>query len=90
MKDGLITEELIEAAYRKLMPQTPDDDVEEAAGGVYAMIMGYDDFANLEGAINAYSAATEKRGFREGLIAGLRIAADEALLKELQARPAVH
>lgn len=90
MKDGLITEELIDAAYRRLMSQTPDARVEEAEEYAYALIEGYADFANLEEAINAYAAATEKRGFREGLIAGLRIASDAVLLKELQARGPIH
>lgn len=90
MKEEELTEETIDAAYRRLMPQGQDSKVEEAAGYVYALIKGYADFPNLEEAINAYSAATERRGFKEGLIAGLRIASNEALLRELQTRGPMH
>lgn len=90
MKEEELTEETIDAAYRRLMQQAPDARVEEAASYMYALIEGYDNFPNLEEAINAYSAATERRGFKEGLIIGLRMAEDANLLRDLQKKPPLH
>jgi len=88
--DRGISEETIDRLYIKLMPRTPDPRVERAAGRIYAMIRGYADFLNLEEAINGYSAATERRGFKEGLLAGMRRALDEDLLKEVDGLTATH
>ena len=85
-----ISEELIDEAYRKLMPQTPDARVEFAAASVYSMIKSNKDFLTLEEAINAYSTAAERRGFRVGLILGLTASSGGNLLKALRRAEAVH
>ena len=90
MKAIDISEELIDEAYRKLMPQTPDARVELAAASVYTLIKSSKDFLTLEEAINSYSTATERRGFRAGLILGLTASSGGNLLKALKGAEAVH
>lgn len=72
-KELKLSEETLETAYRELMPQWPDPEVEMSAGPVYELIKGAKNFLELETAINQYSSATERRGFKEGLQAGLRM-----------------
>jgi len=89
-KEENLSEETVALVYRKLMPRTPDPKVERAAGYVYSMIKGYDDFLNLEEAINGYSAAAEWRGFKEGLLIGMRMAIDVSLIEELKKTVLIH
>ena len=89
-KDQGLSEETVAQVYRKLMPKTPDPKVEKAAAYVYSMIQGYTDFLNLEEGINAYSAAAEWRGFKEGLLIGMRMALDEDLIDELRGLKVIH
>ena len=79
-----LSEETLETAYRELMPQWPDPEVEMSAEPVYELIKGAKNFLELETAINQYSSATERRGFKEGLQAGLRMVSERGILK---ARP---
>ena len=76
-----LSEETLETAYRELMPQWPDPEVEMSADPVYELIKGAKNFFELEEAINGYTAATEKRGFKEGLQAGLRMVFERGGLK---------
>mgnify|MGYP001357096885 CR=1 FL=1 len=80
-KELKLSEETLEAAYRELMPQWPDPEVEMSAEPVYELIKGAQNFLELESAINGYTAATEKRGFKEGLQAGLRMVFEHEVLK---------
>ncbi len=89
-KETMISEELIDEAYRKLMPQTPDARVELAAAAVYTLIKSSKDFLTLEEAINAYSTEAERRGFRAGLILGLTVSSGSNLLKALKGAGAGH
>ncbi len=66
-------DEDLDMLYRTLMADGPDPRVEEASEAVYKLIMGSPDFMRLEESINAYTAAAERRGFIEGLKAGLRL-----------------
>lgn len=67
------TDEDLEMIYRTLMPYGQDPRVERASEAVYRLITGSPDFMRLEEAINGYTAETERRGFIEGLKAGLRL-----------------
>jgi len=89
-KEEGLSEEAVNQLYRKLMPKTPDPKVEKAAAYVYTMIKGYDNFLHLEEGINAYSAAAEWRGFKEGLLIGIRMALDEDLINELIGLKTIH
>lgn len=80
-KELTLSEETLEAAYRELMPQWPDPEVEMSAEPVYELIKGAKNFLELEDAINGYTVATERRGFKEGLQAGLRMVLERDGLK---------
>lgn len=72
-----ISGKFFDMAYRELMPTNKQEQAtEEAAAYVYSLIKGYDNFMNLEEAINAYSAATEREGFKAGFRAGLKMMAE--------------
>jgi len=68
-----LTDEDLDMVYRTLMPDSPDPRVEAASEAVYKLIMGSPDFMRLEEAINGYTAEAERRGFIEGLKAGLKL-----------------
>lgn len=72
----------LDQIYYALMPETPEERTDAAAAKVYALIKGYEDFMNLEAAINFYSAATERRGFQEGFMAGLGICMERMIKRE--------
>ncbi len=77
-------EEIERQLNRAIIKRPADPELERAAAYVYSMIRGYDNFLNLEEGITAYSAAAEKRGYREGIVAGLRIRLDRKIIKRLQ------
>lgn len=64
---------VLDQLYLACMPRTPEERTEAARAEVYSMIKGYDDFMNLEAAINAYGEAMQRRGFREGFLAGFEL-----------------
>ena len=72
-----LCENSLEVLYRQLMPQdNGDPEVEAAADKVYNLLGQIPAalFGDLEEAVNAYTAATEKRGFKEGIKAGADLA----------------
>ncbi len=72
-----ISEKFFEMAYQELMTtHKQSKETREAAEYAYSIIEGYDNFMNLEEAINAYSAATERQGFEAGFRAGLKMMAE--------------
>lgn len=91
-KDPELNEEAIDAAYRAFMSLKPDSRVEMAAEVFYSLLKGYEGegLFDMEEAVNAYSAATERNGFKSGLLAGMRLAIDPNALEELRRPRVIH
>jgi len=87
-RDPKLSDEAVDAVYRTYRDTNPDASVEEAADKFYRLIEGYKRYLDIEDAVIAYTAATERKGFKAGLLAGIRLSCDVKALDALQ-RPRV-